>query len=316
MGISVISLFENNKDCAELKVYLLGEDISNENKEIITSIGNKYNRQIIVIDVPKLDIPEKLITARWPLSAFTRLYAAELLPAELDRILYLDCDTIVRRNIHELNTLHIDNAIFWGVKDCIGKGYKKNIGIAPDGAYINAGVLLINLTKLRETNIKTRLESFMYKYKKMINYADQDVLNGAFYGEIGILPPEYDLMTILATYNYDDVIKLRKPTNYYSKRECERAVKNPIIIHYTTNMLTIRPWFANTNHPFAEEFLKYMRISPWKDKRLEKMIFDSLETEVIGVVEKLPKRFAINLLGFMHASIKPLFIRLKGMERK
>lgn len=32
MGISVISLFENNKHVKELKVYLLGEKISKENK--------------------------------------------------------------------------------------------------------------------------------------------------------------------------------------------------------------------------------------------------------------------------------------------
>ena len=60
------------------------------------------------------------------------------------------------------------------------KEYKKNIGLKPDGLYINAGVLLINLEKLRKVDISKRLGSYMTKYEKLINYADQDVLNGTF----------------------------------------------------------------------------------------------------------------------------------------
>ena len=40
-----------------------------------------------MIDVPKMDIPRALVSSRWPLSAFTRLYAGKLLPDSIDKIL-------------------------------------------------------------------------------------------------------------------------------------------------------------------------------------------------------------------------------------
>ena len=64
LGISAISMFENNRELQNLNVYLLGENISNENKQILTKIGEKYNRQITIIEVPKIDIPEALVSAR------------------------------------------------------------------------------------------------------------------------------------------------------------------------------------------------------------------------------------------------------------
>ena len=314
MGISTISMFENNTGMKELNIYLLGESISEENRKILSELADKYNRKIIVIDVPKLDIPDALVSARWPLSAFTRLYSGELLPAELDRVLYLDCDTIVEGDLSELESWDVSDKVFWGIKDCIGKEYKRNIGIGSEGLYVNAGVLLMNLSKLRKISVKNRMVKYMDKYQKYINYADQDVLNGAFQKVIGVLPPRFDLMTIAATYSYEEIQKLRRPTNYYSKEEIEEAKNNPAVIHYTTNMRMVRPWLSNTKHPRACEFRKYMNMSPWKDRELTEMIFTSREAKIIGAVEKLPHNIAINVLGFLHSNLKPKAIRRKAMK--
>lgn len=314
MGISTISMLENNKEMKELNVYLLGENISEENRKILSELLDKYNRKIIVIDVPKLDIPDALVSARWPISAFTRLYAAELLPKNINKVLYLDCDTIIESDLSELEAWDVSDKVFWGIKDCIGKEYKKNIGIGAEGLYVNAGVLLMNLSKLRKISVKDRLSKYMAKYQKFINYADQDVLNGAFRGAIGVLPPQYDLMTIAATYSYEEIQKLRKPTNYYSKEEIEDAKKHPAIIHYTTNMRMVRPWFSNTRHPRAYEFQKYMKMSPWKDRELTEMHFTSKEAKIIDTVEKLPRRISINVLGYLHSTLKPKVIRRKAMK--
>ena len=71
MGISTISLFENNKTIEDLQVYLLGDNISQENKDKLKKIGDQYGRKIQVIEIPPLTIPTALISARWPLAAFT-----------------------------------------------------------------------------------------------------------------------------------------------------------------------------------------------------------------------------------------------------
>jgi len=316
MGISTISLFESNKSMDNLIVYLLGESISQGNKKILGSIAKKYNRTIKVIDVPKINIPVSLVSARWPLSAFTRLYSGQLLPEDLEKVMYLDCDTIINGSISELDELDVSEKVVYGVKDCIGSSYKKNIGLKSSDVYINAGVLLFNLERLRRVNINNVVDQYMNQYEKLINYADQDILNGIFKGKIGVLNPKYDVMTIDVEHTYKEISILRRPTNFYVEQELKNAVKNPVIIHYTTNMRVVRPWFINANHPLTENFRKYLLLSPWKDIELKEMKFTTNEARVIGIILKLPKPIAYKILGFIHSEAKPLVIRLKAKRRK
>lgn len=312
MGISIISLFENNKGLKDLKVYFLGENISQQNKNELKKIGDKYNRKIEVIDVPKLNIPPSLVSARWPLSAFTRLFSGLILPRDVEKILYLDCDTIITGDISELENIQFNGSIAMGVKDCISGTYKKNVGLDKGSPYINAGVILFDMVALRKVNINEQIESYMNKYVKYINYADQDILNGMFKGMIGELNPKFDVMTIDAVHTYEEIQQLRRPTNFYKKDELEVAVKTPAIIHYTTNMTVVRPWFSNTDHPFADEFKKYMAMSVWKDKELGMMKFTAKETKIINAIMKLPKFIAYRVLGLIHAELKPRYIKMRA----
>ncbi len=314
MGISTISLLENNKHIKDLTIYLLGEDISDENKKILLGVGNKYKRNVVIIDVPNFDIPESLVSARWPLSAFTRLFCGILLPAEIKRILYLDCDTIITGDIAGLDKIELEDKMIFGVKDCIGYLYKMNIGLKSKDPYINAGILLVNLVELRKINVEKLINEYMKSYEKLINYADQDVLNGVFKGRIGILQLKYDVMTIDVMHSYKEIHTLRHPNNFYKEAEFKEAVNKPTIIHYTTNMRVIRPWYTNTNHPLASTFKQYMKLSPWSDKKLSKMVFSSRESKVIGLIDRLPKCISCRLLGLIHSVLKPLYISLKARK--
>lgn len=312
MGISTISLFENNKSIADLHVYLLGENISNDNKERLQDIAAKYNRTITVIDIPAFNIAKSLVSERWPISAFTRLYAANLLPSDIHQILYLDCDTIVAGDISALDNYTFGSKIIYGVKDCISEGYKKNIGMNPECGYVNAGVLLMNLDAMKRIDINCDIDAFLNRYEKSISYADQDILNGLFSEYLGYLHPMFDVMSIVAKYSYREIYQLRKPNNFYSEAEIVEAHNDPKIIHYTTNLTIIRPWYSNSNHPFREVFLKYKRISCWRDVELSEYTFRTKDYKIIGTIEKLPKVIAYPLLGLIHSHLKPLVIEMRS----
>ena len=89
MGISMISLFENNKEMKDLDVYLLGDHVTEENKNVLSGIAKGYGRTCSFIDVPDLNIPKSLTSNRWPKSAFTRMFSGELMPTDIHKILYL-----------------------------------------------------------------------------------------------------------------------------------------------------------------------------------------------------------------------------------
>ena len=312
MGISMISLFENNKECEDINVYLLGDHISKESQNSLESIALEYQRHFTLIDVPDLNIPEKLSSNRWPKSAFTRMFAGELMPAGVTKAIYLDCDTIISGNIQGMEAYIKDDMAVSGVKDCVSRPYKAKIGIGKGGSYINAGVLAMNLTELRKLNIRQMIAEFVEKYESAISYADQDILNGIFKGKFGILPPQYDLMTLVNVYSYNELKLLRHPDHYYLKEEIEDCKNNPRIIHYTTCMLNIRPWCEGSDHSYAWMFDKYQAISPWAKRPKTKANFSANEYKIIRKILMLPKPLAYSLLGLIHAYLRPYYIILKS----
>lgn len=312
MSISMISLFETHKNVENLEVYFIGENISVINKEKIENIAKTYKRKCIILELPKIDLPNEIVSKRWPKSAFSRLFAAEILPNDIEKILYLDCDTIVKENLSQLFDKNYDSYIFYGVKDCIGKEYKKNIGLEENSVYVNAGVLLINLDELRKINVYNRIEEFLNKYKKMINYADQDILNGTFKGKIGCLNANYNVMTIEFVYSHKEIIKLRRPSNYYNEEEIINAVEIPAIIHYTTNMIVVRPWFQNSNHPRRGDFLNIFEKNNSFNIEFKKFEVRNKKDKILSLLLKLPKKISLTILGIIHSELLPRYKRMRG----
>lgn len=312
MGISMISIFVNQKNTSDINIYLLGDRISDKNKSTLQSIAKFYDRSLIIINVTNINISNSICSVRWPKSSYIRLFSGQLLPNNINKILYLDCDTIINSNLDFLWNSAIDSKVILGVKDCISKSYLKNIGLNKDQLYINAGVLLINLVEMRKINMNKEIELFTKKYSGCLNYSDQDILNGILKGKIGYIEPKYNVMTLLTCYTYTEVMCLRKPTNYYEQSEIIEAVSNPAIVHYTTCMREIRPWYRNSNHPFKDIFLIFKTMSPWKDFELTDSISTQKYEWILGLLFKLPSVITIPAIGIIHAHLKPSILRVQN----
>jgi len=309
-GISIISICETNRELEQIDFYLLGDNISETNKQKMEDIVRPYERSFTLINVPILDVPDELTSIRWPRSAYIRLFAGLLLPQEVNRALYLDCDIIINGSLKALDGILLDYTMT-GVKDCISSTYKENIGLDKNARYINAGVILMNIAKLREMNMKQCITDFFSQYSKKMFFADQDVLNGIFKGKVGILNPKYDVMTILYAYSYRELLCLRKPTNYYDEEDYEKAKSAPVIIHFTTNMTQIRPWIKGSKHPYAFLFDRYQALSPWANKEKEYRKPYTSSQKIMSLILSMPKYIGLPLLGFLHASLRPLLLKYK-----
>lgn len=114
-GISIVSLFENNRD-ETIEVYVIGDGISEENQGHLQAIAQKYKQKVSIIQQPDLEqmAGVNIQTANWSLSAFARLFLPELLPQDVDRVIWLDCDTIVVDSLGDL----------W--KTELGGGYRRS----------------------------------------------------------------------------------------------------------------------------------------------------------------------------------------------
>lgn len=307
LGISMISLFESNRDCSEIVVYILDDGINEDNKAKLLFVAEKYDREIFFLDVSKIDVPEFVQSARWSKSAFIRLFMRKILPSNVKKVLYLDCDVIVMQQLDKLYDTNIDKYIAAGVQDCISSSYLRNLKLNNDDFYCNSGILLINMEKWNENDFMLYYD----KFKSVIKYPDQDVINGIYSRKMLKLDLKYNCYTALYDFTYKDLMTFRKPKKYYSEEEVSKAKADPAIVHFTTSFLSLRPWIEGCKHPYVGEWLKYKAMSPWENVPLRKDNRSGKKKFAVKVYKALPNGLAVGIAGSLHAWIVPMMRRKK-----
>ena len=304
LGISMISLLENNSGCENLRIYILDGGIDEENKAYLRATAEKYGRSLVFLNSAHT-LDGEMKQQRGSLSTFSRLYLGSLLPADIDKILYLDCDLLVLKELEEMYQSDISGCFCAGVSDCVSGSHLRAIGLDSKSNYFNAGVLLINLEMWRKENVEEKFGEFSRKYNNDVLYADQGIINGVLSAKSVKLPPEYNCFTAVYDFTYKDLMTFRKPAGYYSEAEIESAKQDPAIVHFTTSFLSVRPWVEGCAHPYAGEWLKYKAMSPWADTLPGKDERSGKKRFAVKAYKILPNSVAVGIAGILHAKVMP-----------
>lgn len=309
MGVSLLSLLENNQDLENLRVTIFDSGISDENKEKVEEIFQRYNRKMPRWIKP-ISIQQKLSidvkTDRGSLAQYSRLYIQDYFDNDVKRILYLDCDTLIVNSIRKLFEMNLGCNIVAGVKDAFSKYYRRNIDLSENDIMINSGVYVVDLDKWRNNRIEDKITEFLIRKKGNVQQGDQGVLNSVLRGKVFSLLPNYNLMSIFYEYSYDEMMKYRKPVNFYSKYEIMEAKRKPIIIHYTSAFNTVRPWFENSTHPETNKWLSYYQRSPWRSIPLTKDSKSGIKKIIFNIYDFLPQKLALFIASFFQVYVRPL----------
>jgi len=104
---------------------------------------------------------------------------ADVLPESVDKILSLDIDIIVRKSLRELYATNVEQEYIAACEDTgISSLYKQKLQIPSEQAYFNAGVMLLNVRKMREDGISgSTFVNAIEAQGNQLSIPDQDVLN-------------------------------------------------------------------------------------------------------------------------------------------
>lgn len=269
---SVISLFENNKDVDDITVYLIEDEVSAESKSRFQDIAKTYRRNIITLPMPKPEEMAKIniyIPSNLKMATCGRLFISKLLPDDIDKIIYADCDTLFLSPISSLWDLDISDDYVGMVCIPTSKNHKRIIGISPDSVYYNSGLMLVNLKRWREEKVDQAFMEYIRKQNGFVPYPDEGVLNAVFEGKIRTLPLKYNVYGQILSFDYKELLRLKKEKHFYSCDEYEEARRAPVMVHFvTTYRIPLRPWIIGCTHPYTKEYLAYRAKTPWMDTPL------------------------------------------------
>ena len=307
-GVSMYSLLCNNKSSKELNIYIVDNSISAENKEKFRKMCSDFGRSLTFIpiaDIEKL-AGTKIDIGRWNISTFGRLFEASLLPDSVEKVIHIDCDTMVMSSLEDLWNRDMEGKIVAGSLECIGDSYKTEIGLSKDDTYINAGNIMLNLKKIREDNTEELFRNYI-KNHSHLSFVDQAVLNACVKSdEKLVVPLDYNAYSIIYYIKYKNLKKVKRVTTFYSEEEVEKAVKKPAIVHFTTCFMDgSRPWIENNVHPLLSTYLDYKSKSPWTDTPIWKDPRNPLKRFAYKMFRTLPQGFVAWSIGMIHGVLIP-----------
>ena len=299
LTVCLTSILENHKE-ESLSIYILQSDFSEKNKKLLLDLSEKYKKNIYLIDVDH-KYYNQVPTLRWSKETYYRLLINETLPRDLDRIIYLDCDIIVNKNLNSLYNLNIDNFCIAALPESNSEINRIRLGLSENGLYFQAGVLLINLIKSRDViNYEKSIDIINRLGVNMIA-VDQDIINIVF---------DNNIKPINNIYNDRDITdfnnkKLYRFLNWLPKKEKETTK----IFHFSSG----KPWNNLFSGSCEELWYKYLILSPFSylyETKYNKLKYKILRT---GMFKSL---FYFYILFTKYINIFFLFILNKESYNK
>ena len=224
--VSIESVLIN---CNKYKTYLTyhilcAPDLTESSLSILKSLVYKYPLNIEIIFYNMTNNFKQLYNFRISQAAAYRLASPIII--DEDRIIHLDGDTLTFKDLTKMYKLDFNTNYMIGFLDLLSEGVDY-LGINSK-TYINSGVILLNLEKIRNDNKTIDLFNFLNSGKKF-THQDQTIINYIFYPKIGILPSEYVI------WNFYDESDIKKYLSYLRTElnitELAESLKNPTIIH-------------------------------------------------------------------------------------
>lgn len=188
-------------------------------------------------------------------STYLRLFVDQILPDDVERVIYLDSDLLVRVNLQELLETDLRGRTVGAARDMViadpshpysGIVDWRDRGLLEGQPYFNAGVLVIDLPRWRDLGLGRAALEWAHAHPGFGNF-DQDALNAVLGRQWFELDGKWNVQGSLL------LLHEHPPHPWVNEmlRQRRRLLDSPSIVHFSG---TIKPWHPSSMHPFAPEW--------------------------------------------------------------
>ena len=257
-SIMLVSLFENNKG-ESFDIHIVSQDLSEEGQKALKDIVCGQYKQRVYFYFVNTDLANDFPidpTSHISISTYLRLFLGSVLPSSLSKVLYLDCDIIIRSSIAAFWNIDLTGYAIGCVEDMWSdrdENYSR-LGYSKDFSYFNAGVLLVNLDYWRQNDLENEFTNYVKHNAEKLLFNDQDVLNEVLHDKKLFIPFKWNMQ--------DGFFRSRRRIRKETWDILDKELCNPAILHFTGSK---KPWHYKCIHPYKSEFYVYQRLTKWKD---------------------------------------------------
>ena len=304
-GIMLTSLLDNNRD-SRVTVHIVASTLTDSGAESLRKIvedtyGQHINFYFVGDDLIKRlphidngDIP-KFDNSYVSISTYFRCFLPQILPADIHKVIYLDCDIVVTGSLKPLWDIDISGYALAAVED-MNSAFSETLErllLPPDYINFNAGVLLVNLDYWRKHDVTERLMKWLEPNRQRIVAHDQDLLNAVLYNEITYLPHRWNMQ--------EGMLRKRRHTSPGSDEAIDKEIPNTVIVHFAGRH---KPWHEKCLNPYKPIWEHYTDMSPWTGMRPKRHIGFTLNSLTFPLQSMLGLRNGYRHIILPHISNK------------
>lgn len=255
-GVTISGLFVHNpKETFTIHI-ICSNKVSNEKKDRLKQYCERYKAHIQFYDINAEILESFPIKSQDHLTVATylRLFMTDLLPNQIDKVLYIDCDILINGPIRELWEIDIEDVSVAAVEERppFDRQSPIQLGYPEEDSLFNAGIMLINLKRWREKNMTQLCMEYIRNNYVRIHHHDQDVLNALLHNDKKFISIRWNLM---------DFFLLTKPEiQSYRIDDLKKALQSPSIIHFSGIR---KPWMHNCDNPYRNLYIRFAKQQGW-----------------------------------------------------
>ena len=271
LATAINSAIKNSDPARRYRAIVIHKGIDEANAKKLMSLATE-NFKVELVEMKKSleEITDRICNRLrydiFTLTIYFRLFIPAMFP-QYDKGIYIDSDVVLTSDIAELYDIDLTGNYLGACRDLSIADvpplvdYTMNVVGMKRGDYINSGVLLMDLKKLREKKFEEHFLSLLTTYHFDSVAPDQDYINAICNGKIHYLPEEWDAMPNIA----------------------REELSTPKLIHYN---LYSKPW-RRDGVQYESEFWHYAEDSGFYEeiKKIKKAAPEAVEDDgALGIL--------------------------------
>ena len=241
-----------------LRAPALDESVVRRLQRMVDSLGGVIEFH----SVPDSDVAGLPVMDRIPGLMWYRIFLPQLCP-ELDRILYLDADTLILDSLEPLWRTDLHGYVLGAVDNVLERETQQRpaqLGLPADATYFNSGVLLLNLARMRADNTTQRLAAHARSEGSRLMWPDQDTLNVVLAAQRLALHPRWNCQNSCFYFPW--------AAEVFGAEILREALEHPAILHFEGGDHA-KPWHYLNTHPYRHAYRRTLAQTPWGEQPLE-----------------------------------------------
>lgn len=256
VAVVMTSIIANASEKNRLSFYLLSDGIADAKIQKLQATLAGTGAELVVCDLSNYKGFEKLYTSgHISKAAYFRLDMANILPTNVQRVIYIDVDLLAFKDIAELWHLDMDGKPIAAAPDYGIMASKRLIqqkheviGLATNKKYFNSGVVIMDLAQWRKYDYSSKVIKLAANGN--FPHHDQDALNKLFMDNWFELPLTWNVIPPI----FDLLPKVLFNSNF--RQNAIQARKNIAILHYAGRY---KPWEFISKEGFNDRYYTYLK---------------------------------------------------------